>query len=137
MLIAGSVPHPRRMNTFAPVVAAITVIVAIGISMALPRLLTGTCGDGCHVRRGRRMPGPWPWVGATLAEASSEAISSSTRAPGARRSPWSVLGWQGGGEKVGEQLVDALVFVVMDPVRGVGQALDAVEVGHVVVVRLG
>ena len=65
------------------------------------------------------------------------AISSWTRAPGTRRSPWSVLGGQGGGEKVDEQLVDAFVLVVMDPVRGVGQALDAVEVGHVVVVRLG
>jgi hypothetical protein len=28
-------------------------------------------------------------------------------------------------------------LVVVDPVRGVGQALDAVEVGHVVVVGLG
>ena len=81
---------------------------------------------------------PWPRVSATLAKASSSAaISSSTRAPGARRSPWSVPGWQGGGEKVDEQLVDALSLVVMDPVRGVGQALDAVEVGHVVVVGLG
>ena len=42
-----------------------------------------------------------------------------------------------GSEKLGEQLVDALVLVVMDPVRGVGQALDAVEVGHVVVVGFG
>jgi hypothetical protein len=77
-------------------------------------------------------------VSATLARASSgAAISSSTRAPGARRSPWSVLGWQGGGEKIGEQLGDALSLVVMDPMRGVGQALDAVEVRHVVVVGLG
>jgi hypothetical protein len=29
------------------------------------------------------------------------------------------------------------MLVVMDPVRGVGQALDAVEVGDVVVVGLG
>jgi hypothetical protein len=29
------------------------------------------------------------------------------------------------------------MLVVMDPVRGVGQALDAVEVGYVVVVGLG
>ena len=57
--------------------------------------------------------------------------------PGACRSSWSVLAWQGGGEKAGEQLVDALGLVVMDPVRGVGQALDAGQVGHVVVVRLG
>src|SRR5215469_3016473 len=56
---------------------------------------------------------------------------------GARRRPWSVPGRQGGGEKVGEQLVDALRRVVMHPVRGAGQALDAVEVGHVVVLGLG
>ena len=42
-----------------------------------------------------------------------------------------------GGEEVDQQLVDALGLVVVDPVRGVGQALDAVEVGHVVVVGLG
>jgi hypothetical protein len=29
------------------------------------------------------------------------------------------------------------MLVVMDPMRGVGQALDAVEVGHIVVVGLG
>jgi len=40
-------------------------------------------------------------------------------------------------EKVGEQLVDALGLVVMDPVRSVGQPFDAVQVGHVVVVGLG
>ena len=49
----------------------------------------------------------------------------------------SALSWQRGGEKVGEQLVDALSSVVMDPVRGVGQALDAVEVGHIVALGLG
>ena len=48
-----------------------------------------------------------------------------------------VLGWAGGGEEVDEQFVDALGLVVMDPVRRVGQALDAVEVGHVLVVGLG
>ena len=32
---------------------------------------------------------------------------------------------------------DALSLVVVDPVRGVGQALDAVEVGHVVLVGFG
>src|SRR3954453_20306974 len=42
-----------------------------------------------------------------------------------------------GREEVDEQLVDALGLVVVDPMRGVGQALDTVEVGHVVVVRLG
>src|SRR6187399_672621 len=43
----------------------------------------------------------------------------------------------GRSEEVDEQLVDALGLVVVDPVRGVGQALDAVEVGHVVGVGLG
>ena len=32
---------------------------------------------------------------------------------------------------------DALSLVVMDPMRGVGQELDPVEVGHVVVIGLG
>jgi len=52
------------------------------------------------------------------------------------RSPWSVFWWQGRGEKVGKQLIDALVLVVMDPVRGVRQALDTGQIGHVVVLRL-
>jgi hypothetical protein len=42
-----------------------------------------------------------------------------------------------GGEEVDQQLVDALGLVVMHPVRRVGQALHAVEVGHVVAVGLG
>ena len=46
---------------------------------------------------------------------------------GPRRS--GVPGLWGRGEKVGEQLSDALRLVVVDPVRGVGQALDAVELG--------
>jgi hypothetical protein len=59
--------------------------------------------------------------------------------PGARhrRTLWSVLSWQRGGEKVGEQLRDTFMPVVVDPVRGVGQALDAVEVGDVSVIGLG
>jgi len=42
-----------------------------------------------------------------------------------------------GGEEVDQQLVDAFTLVVMHPVRRVGQALDAVEVGYVIVVGLG
>jgi mannitol 2-dehydrogenase len=42
-----------------------------------------------------------------------------------------------GGEEVDQQLVDAFRLVVMHPVRRVGQALHAVEVGYVVVVGLG
>jgi hypothetical protein len=45
--------------------------------------------------------------------------------------------WQGGGEELVEPSGDSLGLVVMDPVRGVGQALDAVEIGHVVAVGLG
>jgi hypothetical protein len=79
-------------------------------------------------------PSTWSWYQRTN---SHVAHSRSRPARDRRRESWSVLGWLGGGEKVGEQLVDALVLVVMDPVRGVGQALDAVEVGHVVVLGLG
>jgi hypothetical protein len=43
----------------------------------------------------------------------------------------------GGSEKVVEQSSDPLVLVVMDPVRAVRQALDPVEVGHVIMVGLG
>jgi hypothetical protein len=48
-----------------------------------------------------------------------------------------VLRWHGGGEKVDEQLVDALMLVVMHPMGCVGQALDVVEVGYVIVLGLG
>ena len=41
------------------------------------------------------------------------------------------------GEEVDEQLVDAFGLVVMHPVGRVGEALHAVEVGHVFAVRLG
>ena len=41
------------------------------------------------------------------------------------------------GEEVDKQLVDAFSLVVMHPMRRVGQALHAVEVGHVVAVGLG
>src|ERR671931_12333 len=58
-------------------------------------------------------------------------------APGSRTgSPLRRRRRAGGSEEVDEQLVDVLGLVVVDPVRGVGQALDAVEVGHVVVVGL-
>jgi hypothetical protein len=43
----------------------------------------------------------------------------------------------GGSEKVDEQLCDALSLIVMHPMRGVGQTLDPVEVGHIVVLGLG
>jgi hypothetical protein len=47
------------------------------------------------------------------------------------------LRWASGGEEVDKQLIDALSFVVMHPMRRVSQALDPVEVGHVSAVRLG
>jgi hypothetical protein len=53
-----------------------------------------------------------------------------------RRRRLALLGWRAGGEEVGKQLVDAFGLVVMDPMRGVGQAFDPVEVGHVVAVGL-
>lgn len=46
------------------------------------------------------------------------------------------LGGQRRSEKVGEQLRDARWLIVMDPVRR-GQALNAVQVGYVIVVWLG
>ena len=54
-----------------------------------------------------------------------------------RRSKVRIPSAAGGGEEVGEELCDALGLVVVDPMRGVGQALDAVEVGHIVAVGLG
>jgi hypothetical protein len=45
LLSAGSVPRRRPMNAFVPVAAAIAVIVAIGVSVALPRLLNSTTGS--------------------------------------------------------------------------------------------
>ena len=45
MLATGSVPRPRRMNAFTPLAAAMAVIVVIGASVALPRLLTGAAGS--------------------------------------------------------------------------------------------
>ena len=39
VLAAGPVPRPRRMPGFVPIAAAMAVIVAIGVSVALPRLL--------------------------------------------------------------------------------------------------
>src|SRR5262245_2042303 len=43
----------------------------------------------------------------------------------------------GGRIEVDEPLRDLLGLVVMDPMRGVGQALDPLEVGHIVADGLG
>jgi hypothetical protein len=90
-----------------------------------------------------------PRCRASSASSAAAPCSSGAPCPGPVRKPavarveslgrrrLAVLGWAGGGEEVGEQLCDALSLVVVDPMRGVGQALDAVEVGHVVAVGLG
>src|SRR6185369_7709306 len=57
--------------------------------------------------------------------------------PAAWSTPASLLGGQGRGEEVDEQLGNALGLVVVHPVRGIGQALDTVQVGDVVVLGLG
>src|SRR6478672_1228978 len=43
----------------------------------------------------------------------------------------------GGSEEAGQQLVDSLRLVVMNPVRGIRQPLDTLEVRDVVVLGLG
>jgi hypothetical protein len=45
LLAAGSVPRSRRIKAFVPIAAAMAVIVAIGVSVALPRLLSGATGS--------------------------------------------------------------------------------------------
>src|SRR5262245_9126527 len=65
----------------------------------------------------------------------SRSRSAGSVGPGPRSR--SVTGRESRREEVGEQLADALVLVVMDPVRGVGQALDALEARHIVVIGLG
>jgi hypothetical protein len=67
-------------------------------------------------------------AGLSRTDEPGRVVTSSTSA---------VLGGQGGGEEVDEQLVDAFRLVVMDSMRRVSQALDAIQVGHVVVVGLG
>ena len=77
-------------------------------------------------------------MSATLAKVSSSAASGARPGRSALvEVPWSGLAWPGGGEEVDEELVDAVGFVVVDPVGGVGQAFDAVQVGDVVVAGLG
>jgi hypothetical protein len=58
MLAAGSAPRPRRTSAFVPIAAAVAVIVAIGASVALPRLLTRAGGSPPNPRISA--PGPYP-----------------------------------------------------------------------------
>src|SRR5262249_34749912 len=74
---------------------------------------------------GARRVQPWPQV------------RSTSPVEWLRRRRLAILGWAGRGEEVDEQLVDTFSFVVMHPMRRVGQAFHAVEVGHVVAVGLG
>jgi hypothetical protein len=61
MLAAGSVRCPRRMYAFAPIAAAMAVIIVIGASVALPRLLTGAAGSSQNrAARGTSAPGHYP-----------------------------------------------------------------------------
>jgi hypothetical protein len=56
VLAAGSVRRPRRINAFAPIAAAMAVIVVIVASVALPRLLTGAAGSSPHLAPGHYPP---------------------------------------------------------------------------------
>jgi hypothetical protein len=78
---------------------------------------------------------PWTVSLLLVAAAAGKPVAAEMANVIPRRS--AVLGWQGGREEIDEQLGDALSVVVMDPMRRAGQALDAVEVGHIVVVGLG
>jgi hypothetical protein len=63
MLPAGSVPRPRRLNAFVPIAAAMAVVVAIAVSVALPRLLTGAAGSSPNPAApgiSSAAPGPHP-----------------------------------------------------------------------------
>jgi hypothetical protein len=54
LLTAGAVPPRSRMNVFAPIAAAIAVIVAIGLSVALPRLLADSSSSPNPAARATR-----------------------------------------------------------------------------------
>jgi hypothetical protein len=69
---------------------------------------------------------------ATTTRREIERQPAGPRAECASRRRLALLGWGGRGEEVDEQLIDAFSLVVMNPMRRVRQALDAVEVGHVV-----
>jgi hypothetical protein len=60
MLATGSGPRPRRMNAFVPVAAAVAVIVVIGASLALPRLLTGASQNPAAPGISAPAPGHYP-----------------------------------------------------------------------------
>jgi len=60
MLAAGSAPRPRRMNALIPLAAAMAVIVVIGASLALPRLMTGASQNPAAPGISAPAPGHYP-----------------------------------------------------------------------------
>src|SRR5919201_1921347 len=91
---------------------------------------------------------PAPTVGRSTAAGTAMVTSATARGletmitcePGLWRTPArSTNTWHlcRRGEEVDKQFVDAFGLVVMHPVRRVGQALHAVEVGHIVALGLG
>jgi hypothetical protein len=89
----------------------------------------GACPGGCAARRGDDQ---------ALGPGYSEMLVSGGPTPrGSRPRRSADLSWRGEGEEASEQLRDALRFVVMHPMRRVGQALDMVQVGYVIVVWFG
>ena len=60
MPATGSPPRSRRMNMFAPLAAAMAVIVVIGVGVALPRLLAGASGNPAAPRISAPPPAHYP-----------------------------------------------------------------------------
>src|SRR5919204_3795469 len=115
---------------------------------AAPSKPAGQMRLGAQLGEQARFAPPAPTVGRSTAAAVAMITSATARGfetmitcePGRWRTPArSTKTWRlcRRGEEVDKQLVDAFGLVVMHPVRGFGQALDAVEVGYVVTVGLG
>jgi hypothetical protein len=100
-------------------------------------LITGADWVGVWPRRSLTGHNPVVSAWAPRAERLGGPSSSSSEQLSQRaRSSQLLLDGFGGGEKVDEQLCDALGLVVMHPVRRAEQTLDAVQVGHIIVVGL-
>src|SRR5512132_3621210 len=91
------------------------------------RRKAGTCARrrSATLRSGRTAGGAVASRVSRWASATTHACSPKPLVPMSR------------GEEVDKQLVDAFSLVVMHPVRGVRQALHAVQVGYVVAFGLG
>jgi hypothetical protein len=125
--VEGRAFHRHRGRTWQ--LAAVSLVITAVLSQ-----LAWSKGQparaGLHELRGRGLVRLWP------RQAAAGNLDLCPR-PALVEVSRSVLARPSGGEKVGEQLGDALSRVVMHPVRRAEQALDAVQVGHVVVVGLG